>query len=227
MRTFLTFGAVILLLSGCGGNSSRDPRMVLAEKCRTEGDFPAAERQIRRYLDSHPDNADAHLRLASLYDESLGDPLGAAYHYREYLRLAPGSGRQEAVRKWQTDAVRRCVPVKEPDANPKELARLRRENEELKRLASELEKKLLVNSAPVPASAAQAPAVSPAPPAPAPAPANEEVIYVVRSGDNLSRIARKFYGSSTAIAPIAEANHLTPKSVLFIGQKLKIPKKSR
>ena len=69
---------ILAILCGCGERSADDPRLRLAEKCRQDGDFPAAERQLRRYLQSYPETAEVHLKLASLYDESLNDPLGAA-----------------------------------------------------------------------------------------------------------------------------------------------------
>ena len=68
---------------------------------------------------------------------------------------------------------------------------------------------------------------APASPAPAAAPAADFVEYEVKSGDSLGRIARRFYGNSQKIEPILTANGLTSRSVLHIGQKLKIPQKKR
>lgn len=48
-----------------------------------------AEGYLRRYLERVPDSAPGHLALASLYDETLGNPTSALYHYEEYLRLVP------------------------------------------------------------------------------------------------------------------------------------------
>ena len=233
-RIFLLL-ALTGLLAGCDGPAATDPRMKLAEKCREEGDFKAAERQIVRYLAAHPDSAEAHLKLASLYDESLDDPVGAVYHYREFLRLDPGSPLREEVEKWMRASQRRCAPADAATPSAAEYARLMQENAELKVL-SERQRRELADLRRRPAAPAtpppQLPAASAAPSAPsAPpsaAPAVPEIIeYEIRSGDSLGKIARRFYGSSQKIEPILRANNLTERSILHIGQKLKIPQKTR
>jgi nucleoid-associated protein YgaU len=52
--------------------------------------------------------------------------------------------------------------------------------------------------------------------------------YVVVSGDSLSKIAKRFYGSGNAWKQIFEANTdvLKDPNKIFPGQKLKIPPKS-
>ena len=62
---YLTAVCAALFLAGCGEKSAEDPRLILAEKCRDEGDFQAAERQLRRYLNAFPEEAAIHLKLAS------------------------------------------------------------------------------------------------------------------------------------------------------------------
>lgn len=47
--------------------------------------------------------------------------------------------------------------------------------------------------------------------------------YVVKNGDNLSRIAKKFYDDASLGTFIAEANSLTDPADLSVGQKLVIP----
>jgi nucleoid-associated protein YgaU len=53
-------------------------------------------------------------------------------------------------------------------------------------------------------------------------------IYEVKSGDSLSRIAKRVYGDSGAWKQIFEANKDTVKDAnkIFPGQKLKVPKKA-
>ena len=52
-------------------------------------------------------------------------------------------------------------------------------------------------------------------------------IYVVKSGDSLSKIAQREYGDAHAWKPIFEANRdiLKDPDKIFPGQKLKIPPK--
>jgi len=217
------------LLAGCDGPAATDPRMRLAEKCRAEGDFPAAERQILRYLNAHPDSADAHLRLASLYDESLHDPVGAAFHYREYLRLVPDSPQRKEIEAWMLAARKKCAPERAeapapPPVSASEYDRLARENEALKTETERQRRELAELRRPAAPPSAAPPASGDAPKGPD---ASEFIEYEVRSGDSLGKIARRFYGSSRKIEPIMEANGLTPESILHIGRKLKIPPKTR
>jgi len=234
MKRMMLLLALAGLLAGCDGPAANDPRMKLAEKCREEGDFPAAERQILRYLDAHPDSAEAHLKLASLYDESLSDPVGAAYHYRVYLRLDPGSSQRREVEAWMLAAQKRCAPAQPSVTVPipvpaPEYARIRQENVELKAEADRLRRELAeLRRRPVPGRPAAAPPPRAAAASPAsPAPVADIIEYEVKSGDSLGKIAQRFYGNSQKIEPILTANGLTRRSVLHIGQKLKIPQKTR
>lgn len=51
--------------------------------------------------------------------------------------------------------------------------------------------------------------------------------YTVKSGDNVSKIAKKKYHSQSldAIETIVQANHLANRDLIFVGDKLKLPKK--
>ncbi len=57
---------------------------------------------------------------------------------------------------------------------------------------------------------------------------DESTIYTVASGDNLSKIARRFYGNANAWKTIFDANRdqLTDPDRIKPGQILKIPAKS-
>lgn len=48
-------------------------------------------------------------------------------------------------------------------------------------------------------------------------------IYIVRSGDNLSKISKYFYGDTNKYMDIAKANSLADPNKVQVGQKLKIP----
>lgn len=51
----------------------------------------------------------------------------------------------------------------------------------------------------------------------------EGLTYVVKPGDNLSKIARKFYGDAGLDRFIARANNIANPAELSVGQKLIIP----
>ena len=73
----------------------------------------------------------------------------------------------------------------------------------------------------------QSGASSTAPP-PKPAPAAEARIHTVAKGDNLSKIAKHYYGNANEWKRIFEANKdvLKDPDKIFPGQKLQIPPKS-
>jgi nucleoid-associated protein YgaU len=80
---------------------------------------------------------------------------------------------------------------------------------------------------PVPMRPAEAPAVAaaPAPAAAAPAPAPAPRTYVVVEGDTLTRISRRFYGTSARWEDILNANRdiLKDEKSLVVGSSLTIP----
>jgi LysM repeat protein len=72
-------------------------------------------------------------------------------------------------------------------------------------------------------SRSAAPVVTPGGPGAVPADATGEVVYVVKSGDRLELIAKKY---GTTAKAIADANNLKALNKIVVGQKLKIPVKS-
>ena len=48
-------------------------------------------------------------------------------------------------------------------------------------------------------------------------------VYVVQSGDNLSKISKYFYGNANKYMDIAKANGLADPDKIRVGQQLKIP----
>ena len=48
-------------------------------------------------------------------------------------------------------------------------------------------------------------------------------MYVVKSGDNLSKISKSFYGNPNEYTKIAQANCIADPDKIRVGQELKIP----
>lgn len=48
-------------------------------------------------------------------------------------------------------------------------------------------------------------------------------MYVVKSGDNLSKISKTFYGNANEYNKIAQANGISDPDKINVGQQLKIP----
>jgi nucleoid-associated protein YgaU len=53
--------------------------------------------------------------------------------------------------------------------------------------------------------------------------AQGEQTYTVKSGDNLSKISKLFYGDASQYQKIAKANGLDNPDMIRVGQKLSIP----
>ena len=51
----------------------------------------------------------------------------------------------------------------------------------------------------------------------------DEQPYTVHSGDNLSKIAKRFYGSANKYTSIAEANGIANPDLIKVGQELSLP----
>ncbi len=238
--------AVFLLtaLTGCADSSPRNnPLMKKGDRYREEGNPELAERFYRRFLEKHPESPAGHLALATLCDESLGNPARALYHYNEYLRLAPEDdpergtimGYRELVRaKLRNElnalAAAGGLPRVTDEASAAEIRRLKDQVEMLKRYILAQQQRI--------AALSEARTGAAAPPVP---PRNEESgggnvaqpeerrsrgggqYYTVRAGDTPARIAQKFYGSSQKYRIIMEANQLRDATALRVGQVLRIP----
>jgi nucleoid-associated protein YgaU len=48
-------------------------------------------------------------------------------------------------------------------------------------------------------------------------------MYVVKSGESLSKIASSYYGNANDCKKIAEANNIPDPDKIQVGQRLKIP----
>lgn len=51
----------------------------------------------------------------------------------------------------------------------------------------------------------------------------DEQPYTIKSGDNLSHIAKRFYADAGKYTAIAEANSISDPNLIRVGQELKLP----
>lgn len=95
----------VLLAAGCGPRDSirklqsEDAVEALREAraAQREGRVDDARRLFEDLAIAQPANASARLELGILLQDLAGDPYGALGEYRAYLRLAPGSEKEEMV----------------------------------------------------------------------------------------------------------------------------------
>ena len=101
MKKILLLMCAAILLSGCGKSDERNhPLFQKGKRAQSVGNGEEAAEFFHKFLARRPDSVYVHLQLATVYDELLDEPLTAAYHYRQYLRLVPDAPDAEEVRSW-------------------------------------------------------------------------------------------------------------------------------
>ena len=220
---------LLMMEMGCDRmTTSRGAQLVKeAEAKATEGDYIHAVGLYETALDGSAQSAEVHYQLALLYDDKMNDPLHALHHFKRYLTLAPnGSHAGDAKNFMERDEIALMTSLSGDSVVTRaEVSRLKNENLSLRK---EIEERWASNRSAAVASG------KPAPPearsekksaASAKNPDRHPRTYVVRPGDTLASISRKFYKTSARWKEIREAN---PKSVddpekLKVGQSLAIP----
>ena len=190
-------------------------------------EFLSVTRRIVQSPQSHVEVGRLLMKL-----ESRRDPVAAIYHYRRFLELSPDSKEAATVEQLIVTAERefiRKLPG-EPYVDHLESLRLREENNQLKRELSDMRVRLGLPPKPLDPAQSSAAIVGAATPSSPPAPVKPPEpsvarTHVVQQGDSLYAISRKFYGDSSHIDLIFNANRdvLINKRSLKIGQKLRIP----
>jgi LysM repeat protein len=198
-------------------------------------EFLAVTRRLTECPQSHLECGRLLLSL-----EARKDPVAAIYHFRRYLLLEPNSRESSKVEQLIITAEReilRKLPG-EPYGDYLDSLKLKEENDRLTREIADLRARLglpvsksslaavkpaATTNKPVPvlATPGNIPPIQPA----RPAGPTQMQTYVVQSGDSLYAISRKFYGDSSRIDLIFEANRdvMRSKNSLSVGQKLRIP----
>ncbi len=190
-----------------------------ADRKSTRGDFGRAINLYEAALDDSPRCAEVHYKLALLYDDKLNDPLNALHHFRRYLALSPdGAHANDVKTSVKRDELAALTALSGDSVVTRaEAARLRNEN-------LNLHKELEGRSATPPISSGKAQARDASSKKTA-SRKSEGRTYVVRSGDTLASISRKFYKSSARWKGILDANKegIRDPKKLTVGQTLVIP----
>jgi LysM repeat protein len=177
----------------------------------------------------------SHLQVGMLFLslESRKDPVAAIYHFQRFLLLENNSKEAPKVRQLIVTAEREIIRELpgEPYADYLDSLDLREKNNRLMREVADLKARLGLpsnerdirhtgSSVPV-----RKPKVLKFKTDPSPIAPHRARTYVVQKGDSLYGISRKFYGDSSYIDQIFQANRnsLTSKNNLKLGQKLIIP----
>ncbi len=101
MRRWCICFLVLALGAGCGGQRSRGlPFYQRGRNLVLQKEYDEGRKAFEVCLQRQPDYAPAHLELGMLCEEQFHDPWGAAFHYREFLRLDPGNSQRPVVERW-------------------------------------------------------------------------------------------------------------------------------
>jgi LysM repeat protein len=239
MKRVFRLAVIMAMVAGCNPASKPDTEAMCARAKRlaAQGDATGAAAQYEEVLLADPHFANAHLEVGLLYDEKLGDPVSAIYHYRQFVKLTPQPAKQQVAKDF-IERAELTMASKLPQSNvadPMELRRLQdekaalmQENIGLKDRVAALEKKLAEMPVAVPVPPPPVPVAAVATQVetqPAPVPVRAQVTHVVQKGDTLQSLALRYYGTRSAWMKIYEANRNTvpSPSQLKIGQPIVIP----
>jgi LysM repeat protein len=178
-----------------------------AENKTADGNYLRAIALYESALDDSPRTADVHYRLALLYDDKMHDPLHALHHFKRYLTLAPSGPHANDVKNFMKKAELELGTSLSGDAvvSRAEAARLKNENLALRKELDDLRAHRTPDQTkPDAKTTDKKNGATPR-------------TYVVREGDTLASISRKFYRSSGRWKKIRDAN----RSVIQDPAKLK------
>jgi LysM repeat protein len=223
--TFIWLG-VAFSIGGCDRMiTSRNVQVIKdAESKTADGNYLRAITLYESALDGSDKSADIHYRLALLYDDKVHDPLNALHHFKRYLTLAPGGSHASEVKNFMKKDELELGTSLSGDSvvSRAEAARLKNENLSLRkelddqraRLHSATTEKAFSSNGPN----GKIESASRTPP-------GKSRTYVVRDGDTLASISRKFYKSSGRWKKIRDANRsiVDDPGKLKAGQTLTIP----
>ncbi|MDD5262092.1 MAG: LysM peptidoglycan-binding domain-containing protein [Methylacidiphilales bacterium] len=171
-RHLLLFSLCIPLLiaacerpqQGLDAEDERNPYFRSAAKYVSEDNFYAAIGQYEKALAENPQVAKAHVQIGQLYGEKLGDPVSAIYHYQKYLSIRPDAADREQIQALIEKAkIDFALTLPNSTAhNSEEVARINKENVELKQALAQAQGQNAVKSD---ESAAKAQALTSPPPA--------------------------------------------------------------
>ena len=220
--------SLLAIATGCDRmTTSRGAQLAKeAEAKATEGDYLHAVGLYEAALDGSAQSADVHYQLALLYDDKMNDPLHALHHFKRYLTLSPnGSHLADAKSFMKRDEMTLMTSLSGDSVVTRaEVSRLKNENLSLRK---EIEERWASNRSAASASGKPAPGEAHAEKKTTETAKNSNRhprTYVVRSGDTLASISRKFYKTSARWKEIRAANPgVDDPEKLKVGESLAIP----
>lgn len=208
----------LVILAGCDRMMTPRHAQQLkdADAKAAGGDFLRAISLYESALEDRPSDADVHYKLGLLYDDKLNDPLDAIHHFKRYLTIAPNGSHADDVKTFvKRDEVSLLTGLSgDAIISRAEATRLRNENLTLRKDLDDTRGRSHLAAADRPVDSAKVKS-------------NEagKRTYVVKRGDTLASISRKFYKTSARWKQILDANRgvIDNPKKLTAGQTLVIP----
>ena len=186
------------------------------------GDFIPAIGLYESILDGSPASAEVHYRLALLYDDKMNEPLHALHHFKRYLTIAPDGTHANDVKNFmKRDELELLTNLSGDTVLPRsEAAGLRNENLALRKQLED--ERVLARGGTIENTKSHDKHAKTGATKKYRGPKRS---YVVKSGDTLASISRKFYKTSSRWKKIRDANadKVDDPQNLKIGQTLTIP----
>lgn len=254
LQRFAVLFALLGLLSGCAPTSvevvseTDEKQYQLGQDYKNQGRIEEALSAFLRVIDARRDAPESHLEAGNIYLRTMKDPIRAIYHFERYLQFKPQSPQATQVRQLVETAEKEFARQLPAQPYQGELDRidlmdlvktLKQENDGLKRELVSAENRVrqlenvLGQARRVPEPQIQTTATSfqpqpvqqAAPVAATPNPADVPRTYTVQSGDTLSTISARFYGTPSRWIDIYQANRdrLSSENALRVGQEIRIP----
>ena len=243
--TLITSFCLLLITSGCKPGSvevvseTDEKQYQLAKDYQSQGRTEDALRAFLRVIEARRNAPESHLEAGYIYLNAMGDPIKAIYHFGQYLELKPDSPQARQVRQLIETAEKtfaRQLPAQpyEGELDRIEMMELvnslKQENNRLKRelVATQQRLQNLENrsgNSTIRAETQQRTYNQDQSATISPDPVNVPRTYTVQSGDSLSSISRKMYGTPSRWIDIFQANRdrLSSENALRVGQELRIP----
>jgi len=234
----------LLFLCGCNKNGDGtilekdDDKFQAGQRYYRAGRYQESMSIFLNIIESRRDAPQSHLEVGRLYLEHFNDPLAAIYHFKKFLEAKPDVEQSVIVRQMIERAKKsfaQTLPGRPFDDDTTRLdlmdllKQVQEENLALKKRIAQMpqRKQTTLNASQVKGNASTtvnlfAPGVNKIKQKQEPVKFNE---YTVLTGDTLSKISGKVYGSAAQWELIYKANSDNLKSPkdLKVGQVLKIP----
>lgn len=224
-------------LTGCWENINKGPETEetaykRGQRLLKEGRSSDALESFLKVIAKRPDAPESHLEAGRLYLDFEKDPVTAIYHFKAYLREHPKTPQAPMVRQLIQTAQKSFAKSLPGEPFSEEfdrldlldcLSRQRLQIETLQAENATLKERLASVALPVIQKPLSTATVTPPKKELLQPPVAET--YIVQSGDTLSKISTKVYGSPGRWKEIYEANRQDLKNAhdLRLGQMLRIP----